>query len=679
MAPVQWICRTFPEAPLAVWHLDEDGGETIDRQHDLVKMLRRPNRFYSGKTMWMATLADFTVDGNAYWIKVKNRAGAVEELWWTPCGLLTPQGTPHEFISHYEYRPGGSSGSEAIVLDPSEVVHFRYGLDPEDIRKGHSPLKSVLREVFTDDEAATFTASLLTNMGIPGLLVSPGNGDHTPSEDDVKATKEYVSSEFSGDNRGTPLVMSGPTEIKQFGFSPEQMDLKALRRIPEERVTAVIGLPAIVAGLGAGLDRSTFSNFAEAREAAYESNIIPTQSLLAEEIFLQLLPDFDSGADIDSLKVGFDNSEVRVLQEDANKRAERMDSGVKAGVVKVSEARTARDLESGPEDDIYLRSLSVVEVSPGADYRGLVEPEPPLLPSPEALQQDEDLVYSGPPPVSAFFLDDRTKQTGTPRGATRAQVRLMQALLRQEQMIASAFQRELEEDFAGLGVMAAKAFDEIVANGADLSATNGARVKADEAIVSQIVASLRIAEWKNNVLRPRFEKNASRTSIATVATINEMMDLGVMLPDHVEQGIVKGGGTRAGLIDIENDTISSIFASIADGREAGAGAAVISQSIEASVPAGRFVHAGSSYRATLIARTETKWAQNQSSLATYKEAKSVEMVLAFDARLGESDEDCMARDGQEFTLEAAEYELGTEHPNGTLSFAPVVNPTRVTA
>lgn len=145
MAPVQWICRTFPEAPLAVWHLDEDGGETIDRQHDLVKMLRRPNRFYSGKTMWMATLADFTVDGNAYWIKVKNRAGAVEELWWTPCGLLTPQGTPHEFISHYEYRPGGSSGSEAIVLDPSEVVHFRYGLDPEDIRKGHSPLKSTLR------------------------------------------------------------------------------------------------------------------------------------------------------------------------------------------------------------------------------------------------------------------------------------------------------------------------------------------------------------------------------------------------------------------------------------------------------------------------------------------------------------------------------------------------------
>jgi hypothetical protein len=33
-------------------------------------------------------------------------------------------------------------------------VHFRFGLDPDDPRKGYSPLKSVLREVFTDDEAA---------------------------------------------------------------------------------------------------------------------------------------------------------------------------------------------------------------------------------------------------------------------------------------------------------------------------------------------------------------------------------------------------------------------------------------------------------------------------------------------------------------------------------------------
>jgi hypothetical protein len=83
--------------------------------------------------------------------------------------------------------------------------------------------------------------------------------------------------------------MTGKTKVEQFGFSPEQLLLRELRRIPEERVTAVLGVPAIVAGLGAGLDRSTFTNMAEAREAAYESGIIPTQRIIAEDIRFQLL------------------------------------------------------------------------------------------------------------------------------------------------------------------------------------------------------------------------------------------------------------------------------------------------------------------------------------------------------------------------------------------------------
>src|SRR5581483_6204053 len=127
-----------------------------------------------------------------------------------------------------------------------------------------------------DDEAANFTAALLRNMGVPGVVVSPEQGA-TVSQEDADVTKAYVKSKFTGDNRGEPLVLSGPTKVQQFGFSPEQLLLKELRRIPEERVSAVLGVPAMVAGLGAGLDRSTFTNYAEAREAAYEQAIIPTQ------------------------------------------------------------------------------------------------------------------------------------------------------------------------------------------------------------------------------------------------------------------------------------------------------------------------------------------------------------------------------------------------------------------
>ena len=53
--------------------------------------------------------------------------------------------------------------------------------------------------------------------------------------------------------RGKPHVSTAPIRIEQFGFSPEQMSLKDLRRLPEERISALLGIPAIVAGLGAGL------------------------------------------------------------------------------------------------------------------------------------------------------------------------------------------------------------------------------------------------------------------------------------------------------------------------------------------------------------------------------------------------------------------------------------------
>lgn len=355
-APLLWVARTFPEAPPLLWRQNDNGQEEPERSHPVLRLLQRPNGFYTGPIMWMATTTDWMVDGNAYWLKIRDEIGIVRELWWTPSWLIEPKGDEGTFISHYDYKPG----SETVPIDPQDVVHFRFGLDADDPRKGHSPLKSVLREVFTDDEAAAFTASLLRNMGVPGLIVSPEVGQPAPTEDDVKATKAYLSTQFKGDGRGEPLVMSGATKVQQFGFSPEQLLLRELRRIPEERVTAVLGVPAIVAGLGAGLDRSTFTNMAEAREAAYESGIIPMQRILAEDIRFQLLAEFEE--DPFAWRFGFDLSKVRVLQEDLYRQAQRLDLGIRGGWVAVAEGRRAMGLELNAVDNVYLRQAFVVQV-----------------------------------------------------------------------------------------------------------------------------------------------------------------------------------------------------------------------------------------------------------------------------------------------------------------------------
>lgn len=378
MAPLLWIARTFPEAPPMLWRQFDDGHEEPERRHPLLQLLQRPNAFYTGPSLWMATITDWNVDGNAYWLLLRDQVGIVRELWWMPSWMIEPKGDEETFVTHYEYKPG----FETLRLRPDDVVHFRFGLDADDPRKGKSPLKSVLREVFTDDEAANFTASLLRNMGVPGLIVSP-DSDQAPSEEDVKATKAYIKASSAGDKRGETLVMSGKTKVQQFGFSPEQLLLKELRRIPEERVSAVLGVPAIVAGLGAGLDRSTFTNMGEAREMGYESNIIPSQRILAEDIRFQLLPNWE--ADPFVWRCGFDLSQVRVLQEDEHKLAQRLNVGVQGGWVKRAEARRAmgHPVAGDGADDVYLIPLNVAEVPadpakphrtftppPGTDRRG---------------------------------------------------------------------------------------------------------------------------------------------------------------------------------------------------------------------------------------------------------------------------------------------------------------------
>ena len=379
MAPIKFISRTFPEAPLQV-SKRADNDPIID--HPLITLLYNPNPYYTDVELWMATVIDWCIDGNAYWLKVKSKKDrGVKQLWWLPSHMVEPVWEPesNEFVSYYRYSPDGRE----VRYDAESIVHFRDGADPHNLRKGLSPLKSLFREIATDNEASQFAAIMLKNLGVPGVIIAPAATDRTIDATMAEANKLKFMETFGGDRRGEPMVMTAATDVHVLGFSPEQMNLRNLRRIPEERVSAIFGIPAIVAGLGAGLDRSTFANYSEAREAAYESTIIPMQRLFGSKVRQQLLKEFEP--DVSSFQITFDNSRVRVLQEDENKRSERIGQQVTSGIRKLSEARIDLGLDTGPHEDVYLRPMAVVEVR--AEDVGK---EPPEIPAPQALNPSGD-------------------------------------------------------------------------------------------------------------------------------------------------------------------------------------------------------------------------------------------------------------------------------------------------
>lgn len=383
-ACLQVIATAIAEPELKLYRVA--GGERVEvNDAPIVDLLRRPNPHMTLDTLLWYLTNCLKVDGNAYWRKLRagnDLTGNVVELWPISPSRLEPKTTRDsgDFISFYRYylRPGVYED-----IAPENIVHFRYGLDDRDHRLGCAPLKRLAREVSSDAQATRYADRLLANLAINGLSVEWDKETAPITPEQAAEIKARIASAYGGDNVGAVSVLSPGAKLVSHGFSPEQMDLKVLHRVPEERIAAVLGVPAIVAGLGAGLDRSTYSNFSEAREAFTEMTLIPSWRAIAATITLSLLPDFSSNrADV----VDFDIDDVRALSDDEDKKATRLSTYVAAGILDVDEARAEIGREPLPE-----------------------RPAPALPPTPEARSRPRILTL---PARETKALDDLPGQFG---------------------------------------------------------------------------------------------------------------------------------------------------------------------------------------------------------------------------------------------------------------------------
>lgn len=342
-------------------------------QHPCASLLEAPNPWFTKGWISRYLIAAKDLAGTGYLIKNRDASGRVVELWPVSPRLMRPLAgselTPGQreilqvdesaFIGAFEYSPGG----RRTIYGTSEVIRFMDDPDPDNPRVGRSALQTVLREIVADEEAATMAAALVRNMGVPGLVISPKDTEASFTPTDARKLKRAAKEKFTGSRRGEPFVATGgPLNVDIVSFSPEQMDLKHLRRIPEERIAAVTGVPAVLSSLGAGLDRPFQGNVRDLREFFTENTLIPewinAASIWTNEL---LRADFD---DTPGRSVEYDLSTVRALRTDRVDDIQEMDRGVRAGVVMVSEARRARGLPVRPDDAVYLRAWGGLAVDP---------------------------------------------------------------------------------------------------------------------------------------------------------------------------------------------------------------------------------------------------------------------------------------------------------------------------
>jgi HK97 family phage portal protein len=352
---------SFPEPPLVVKQKTGKGLDVVE-EHPLTRLMRRPNPFMGQAEFWAMVVTWMAVGGNCYVWKRRDQAGRTMELWPLHDGLIRPVFHPTQWITGYQADAGDG---RRVPVPIDEIIHLRWAPDPLQPQVGLTPIMAVAREVDTDNEAARYIHALLKNDAVPRTLVTVKNG---LTDGAFKRLKQQFREQYGGSKRGDVMVLEGQEmSIDRLGLNLNELADAALRRVPETRIAGAFETPAILAGLGAGLDSATYSNAEALTEFFTETTLIPRWRSVAGQFQAQLLPDF--GAVDPSLVVEFDLSEVRALADDEDAKWTRWRGAWTDGLATKNEARVALGMEPTEYGDVFLINNQQVPAShdPQAD------------------------------------------------------------------------------------------------------------------------------------------------------------------------------------------------------------------------------------------------------------------------------------------------------------------------
>lgn len=338
------IAQKVAQAKLSVKTHNPDGSVTWTQDRNLVPW-KAPLPQIDEQTLLKSVACSLKVYGNAYLLKRRSKTGFLIGLaplmpWQvTPKSDVHIDGTPNngnELITRYQVVPYG--GGSMFYVAPSEMVHFRDGMvDPNNPAMGMSALLACLRQVVTDNEASNYCATLMTNMGIPGVIVSPKDSNAIePTQEQRKGMRERWQS-FTRDRRGQMLDLPGAFDIQKVAMSPTDMKAIEAKVHTMTEILGALGVDPMILGLPS--DSKTYNNMAEAREAFIEDTILSLLSVISATLDKAFAKE---GLGLKPNEfLAFDPSVYRELDEDITAKYTRAELAFKAGASTRGEFRKA--------------------------------------------------------------------------------------------------------------------------------------------------------------------------------------------------------------------------------------------------------------------------------------------------------------------------------------------------
>jgi phage portal protein BeeE len=349
MAIVNWAMTQGSEPPLNVERRNSEGEWELAEGHPAQALLLRPdpdNIKASFSQLMQICMESLVICGNAYFYKLRAE-GSGRVLGITPirAASVNPRTEGGRLVGYQINLSGG----QYITVPPEDVVHVMDGQDPTDPFIGRSRLKEAAAPVATDREIAAYTLAI-TKSPAPSYLVSPKDLEIGFTTDHAQEIKQKLLETTTGARAGGAVVPTIPMSMEKLSYSPDEMALDRIQAAIDAKLAAIFGLPAMVVGFQVGLERSTFANYAEAREAAVEQFLIPKWRLIEDALTLQLGPDF--WGDDPSYRFAFAYSDIRALSDDTDALYKRTTEAFLANAISRGDWKRAVGMNPNPDDDL---------------------------------------------------------------------------------------------------------------------------------------------------------------------------------------------------------------------------------------------------------------------------------------------------------------------------------------
>lgn len=321
---IKWIASNAHKAPIAVRRRVTGTPAEPDTMAELCVIWNRsrPTKLIH------RILTDLWIrgKGNAVIRKVRNeKTSRVERLEAVDIATLT-------WRKETNFWRQGS-----VDLVRENYIWISLGADTESPDKGIDQWKGFYDDLRTLREESKYTADVLENGGTVGLMISKKDPNDFLGDDVVDRITKDATAATTGAKRGSVLVVGSGVTVSELGSTPEKMALDKLTLGAQARVAANMSTALMVLGLPD--PGKTFSNLSEAKSGTYLTAVVGFHDVLKEALEMDLLPDTDGGASVDTHEVVFLYDDLEEFQEDTDAIHERARRDVEAGLLTPNEGR----------------------------------------------------------------------------------------------------------------------------------------------------------------------------------------------------------------------------------------------------------------------------------------------------------------------------------------------------